>query len=76
MLQFPYEIVNIIYDFDGRYKEYKNNVINELNNKINYNNKLNDTILDLFLYIPKDLYPDIYDKRSFYKFYFQYYSKS
>tara|TARA_A100001388_G_scaffold274708_1_gene258807 strand:+ start:36 stop:284 length:249 start_codon:yes stop_codon:yes gene_type:complete len=70
MFSLPSEIIDVIYEFDGRVREYRKCVIMELNNKAAWNNYLNDAIIESYVHVPKELYPNVYPTRDFHIFYF------
>lgn len=67
MFSLPSEIIDVIYEFDGRVQEYRKCVIMELNNKAAWNDYLNNAIIESYIHAPSELY---YPIKSFCTFYF------
>ena len=70
MFSLPSDIVDYIFLFDGRFDEYRKSIIADLNTKIAWNDYLNDAILESYIHVPKELYPNVYPTRDFHIFYF------
>jgi hypothetical protein len=62
----PPEVVNIIYEFDGRYAVMRRDVITELNTKIFWNELISGTLVGSYICSPHELV----DVRPFYRFFF------
>jgi len=67
MNNLPNCVLDVIYDYDGRYKRLWCDVIDELNVKISWNNLMVETLIDSYMYCPNELQ----EIPSFNKFYFQ-----
>lgn len=71
MFSLPSEIIDVIYEFDGRVRENRKCLILELNNKAAWNDYLNDAIIESYIHAPSELYPELYYPiKSFCTFYF------